>query len=79
MAVLQVESTDRGTIVRLHGELEVARMYVTSEPAESDGCILRSMTRVRRPRRWCWRSSSTPRRWLICRSSTDVGRDHPSR
>ncbi len=31
MAILEVESTDQGAIVRLHGELEVARMYMTSD------------------------------------------------
>ena len=28
---LQVEETDQGTTVCLHGELEVARMYMTSD------------------------------------------------
>ena len=31
MAILQVESTDDGAVVRLHGELEVARMYMTAD------------------------------------------------
>ena len=31
MAILQIESSDHGAIVRLHGELEVARMYMTSD------------------------------------------------
>ena len=28
---LQIQETDRGTTVCLHGELEVARMYATSD------------------------------------------------
>ncbi len=34
MAVLQVEQTDRGTVVKIHDNREVARMYLTADDRE---------------------------------------------